>query len=265
MLDHNLLKNAREGIKKVAFNPMTEEAQMAAAQQGAAPPPAGAPVDPATGMPMDPAMMGGAPMDPAMMGGAPPMDPAMAGGMPMDPAMMGGAPPMDPAMMDPAMMDPAMMDPAMMGGAPPMEDPAAAGGTPVTLTLEDLQQVVKEMTGEGGEEAEGKSKRATNRQIMDELALVKEQMTALAAGMGIQLPAGEVGLEGDTSTEPTPGSPEDIDTAAAEMAAAGMEAPAEDALAGNPAFDALSAGLPPGEAPPMPKTAMVDWSRTKLG
>jgi len=37
------------------------------------------PVDPNTGMPMDPAMMGGAPpMDPAMMGGAPPMDPAMA-------------------------------------------------------------------------------------------------------------------------------------------------------------------------------------------
>ena len=37
------------------------------------------PVDPNTGMPMGPAMMGGAPpMDPAMMGGAPPMDPAMA-------------------------------------------------------------------------------------------------------------------------------------------------------------------------------------------
>ena len=47
------------------------------------------PVDPNTGMPMGPAMMGGAPpMDPAMMGGAPPMGPAM----------MGGAPPMDPAM-----------------------------------------------------------------------------------------------------------------------------------------------------------------------
>lgn len=51
----------------------------------------------------------GMPMDPAMMGGAPPQ--GMPPGMPMDPAMM----PMDPAMMG---MDPAMMgmDPAMMQG-----------------------------------------------------------------------------------------------------------------------------------------------------
>lgn len=219
MLNHNLLKNARAGIQKLAFNAMTEEAQMAAAQQGAAPPPAG--------------------MDPAMMGGAPPMDPAMMG---MDPAMMG--------------MDPAMMggDPAAMG----MEDPAAAG-TPITLTLEDLQQVVQELTGGGGEE-EG-SKRATNKQIMEELSLVKEQLSAIAAAQGIQLPAGSVGLGGDTSTEPTPGEPEDIDTAAAEMATVGM---AEgDALAGNPAFDALGAGLPPGEM--MPKQAGFDWTKTKLG
>ena len=79
MLDHNVLKAARANIQKVAFNPMTPEAQAAAAQQGAAPPPPGA------APPMDPAMAG---MDPAMMGGAP-MDPAMAG---MDPAMAGMAP-----------------------------------------------------------------------------------------------------------------------------------------------------------------------------
>ena len=64
--------------------------------QGGAPPMGGMPpVDPATGMPMDPAMMGGAPpMDPAM-GGMPPVDPAT--GMPMDPAAAGGAPPEAPA------------------------------------------------------------------------------------------------------------------------------------------------------------------------
>ncbi len=251
MIDHNLLKNAKKALRKEAFNPMTEEAQMAAAQQGAAPPPAGGGAPP-----MDPAMMaagGGAPpMDPAMMGGgAPPMDPAMMG---MDPAMMGG----DPAAMG---MDPAAMgmDPAMMGGDPAMMEDPAAGGTPITLTLEDLQQVVKEMTGEGGE-AEGESKRATNKQIMEELSLVKEQLSAIAAAQGIQLPAGSVGAGGDTSTEPTMAEPEDIDTAAAELAAAGAT---DDALAGNPAFDALGAGLPPGEA--IPKAAGIDWAETKLG
>jgi hypothetical protein len=164
--------------------------------------------------------------------------------------------------MDPAMMG---MDPAMMGGMPP-EDPMAAGGTPVQLTLEDLQQVVKEMAGEeGGADDPDKPKRATNRQIMDELALVKEQLSALAAGMGIQLPAGEVGLGGDTSTEPTPGEPEDVQAAAAEMAAADLGGGAPDDLAGIPGFDAMSAGLPPGEMPPapMPKMAM-DWTNTKL-
>jgi len=45
-----------------------------------------------------------------MMGGVPPMDPNT--GMPMDPSMMGGVPPMDPNTGMP-------MDPSMMGGAPP--------------------------------------------------------------------------------------------------------------------------------------------------
>jgi len=262
MLDHNLLKNARGAIQKVAFNPMTEEAQMAAAQQGAAPPPPGAGGAP----PMDPAMMGGAPqMDPAMMGGAPPMDPAMMGMDPsmmgMDPSMMGGAPPMDPAMMG--------MDPAMMGGAPPMEDPGM-GGTPVQLNLEDLQQIVKEL-GDGGEAGgEEEPKRATNKQIMERLDLVGEQLSALAAAMGIQLPAGEVGTGGDTSTEPDMSSPDDLAAAAAteEMTAeatGGAAAPGgADPLAGDPAFDALAQGLPPGEG--MPKMAATNWlASTKLG
>lgn len=100
---------------KRAFMPLTDQAS--AAQ--------GAPMPPPGGMPMDPAMMGGAPVPPGAMpppGAVPPVDPAT--GMPMDPAMMGGTPmpPVDPATGMP-------MDPAMMGGAPTGEPPA--GGAPV--------------------------------------------------------------------------------------------------------------------------------------
>jgi len=240
MIDHSLLKKARAanapGIEKEAFNPMTPEA-MAAAQGGAPP--------------MDPAMAGAA--------GAPPMDPAMAGtagAPPMDPAMMGAAPPMDPAMagMDPAMMG---MDPSM---APPMEDPAA-GGTPVTLTLEDLQQVFKEFQSGEEPEAEGDPKRATNKQIMSELTTVKDQLAALAAGMGLQLPAGEVGVEGDTAATADAGSPEDIAAVAGEMEAMGGMGTAA------PMDQAMAMGLPPGEMPPeaMPKMAVDKFINTKLG
>ena len=151
----------------------------------------------------------------------------------LDPALMGG------------------MDPAMMGGAPPAEDPMAAG-TPVTLNLEDLQQVIKELSG-GDEPAEAEG--ATTDQVMSELTVVKDQLAALAAGMGVQLPAGDVGLAGDTSTAPATAGPEAIDDAAAAMAT--------DELQGNPAFDALEAGVPPEEG--MPKVAgQVDWTATKL-
>lgn len=116
----DLVKEAREriaresGYVKQAFTPMGP--QGAAQPAPAAPPPGGAPAAP----PMDPMMMGGgAPMPP---GGAP-MPP---GGAPMPPG--GGAP---------------MQDPAMMGGAP-------GGGTPVTLNMEDLVQLVTMITGAGG-------------------------------------------------------------------------------------------------------------------
>lgn len=85
-VDTKLLEAVKAGLAKQAFVP--------------APPPDGgagaggaAPVDPSTGMPMDPSMMAG---------GMPPgMDPSMmaAGGMPpgVDPsAMAGGMPPADP-------------------------------------------------------------------------------------------------------------------------------------------------------------------------
>jgi len=234
MLDHNVLKAARTNLYKEAFNPMTPEAQAAAAQQGAAPPPAGAapPMDPAM-MGMDPAMAGAAPpMDPAMMGGAPPMDPAMMG---MDPAMMGGAPPMDPAMM----------------GMPP-EDPAAAG-TPVTLNLEDLKAVLQEIGG-----AEEPSKRATNQQIMDELSGLKEIVAALAAAQGIQLPAGEVGAGAGTEPSTEAAKPEDIAAVAAEMGG-------EGGMPMDPMSEAMAMGLPPGEMPPgaMPKMAMDKWMSTR--
>jgi len=244
MLDHNVLKAARTNLHKEAFNPMTPEAQAAAAQQGAAPPPAGA------APPMDPAMMGAAPpMDPAMMGAAPPMDPAMMGAAPpMDPAMMGGAPPMDPAMMG--------MDPAAMGMP---EDPAAAG-TPVTLNLEDLKAVLQEISGEGGAEEET-SKRATNRQIMDELAGLKEVVSALAAAQGIQLPAGDVGAGAGTEPSTEAANPEDIAAVAAEMGGA------EGGMPMDPMSEAMAMGLPPGEMPPgaMPKMALDQWSNTKAG
>jgi hypothetical protein len=89
----------------------------------------------------DPAAMGGMPMDPAMMGGAPPMDPAAMGG---DPAAMGGAP-MDPAAM--GGMPP--MDPAMMGG-----DPAAMGGEPppgqITMSAQEFTEILQTLVGAVG-------------------------------------------------------------------------------------------------------------------
>lgn len=241
MIDHKLLQQARAGIQKHAFAPTTPEAQAAAAG-GAAP--GGAPVDPAMmaggGAPVDPAMAG---MDPAMMagGGAPPVDPAMAG---MDPAMAG----MDPAMMG---MDPAMMgmDPAMAGGEPP-------AGTPVTLNLEDLQAVVAELAG-GAAKPEKEGGRATNKEIMGELQGVKDSIAALAAAMGVQMPAGQVGAGGDMSATATPGEPEDLDAAAAQLAAT--------ELSGAPGFSEMDAGLPPGEALPKTAAALTDWSKTKIG
>lgn len=103
----------------------------------------------------DPAMAGGAPMDPAMAGGLPPMDPAMAGGVP--PEMTGGVPPMDPAMagmmppMDPAMAG-MMPPPDMAGAAPgagaPGELPSAAPGSPmITITLDQLFEIIQKVLG----------------------------------------------------------------------------------------------------------------------
>ena len=117
--------------------------------------PAPMPVDPNTGQPMDPSMMGGQPpMDPAMAGGQPPMDPAMMGGQPpMDPAMAGGQPPIDPNTGQP-------MDPSMMGGAPPapadipdelvqaIEEMGSAIES-ISGQLEQLQQASDEFTKQG--------------------------------------------------------------------------------------------------------------------
>jgi hypothetical protein len=134
------------------MNPKLVRELLARLQKEAAVPPA-PPMDPAMagGMPMDPAMMGmppAPPMDPAMAGGAPmpPVDPAT--GMPIDPAT---GMPMDPAMMG---MPPAPpMDPAMAGGMPPPmpADPAAMGAMPIQLTLQDLQAILAEATA-GNEE-----------------------------------------------------------------------------------------------------------------
>ena len=92
----------------------------------------------------DPAMAGGAPMDPAMAGGLPPMDPAMAGGVP--PEMTGGVPPMDPAMA--GMMPPPDMAGAAPGAGAPGELPSAAPGSPmITITLDQLFEIIQKVLG----------------------------------------------------------------------------------------------------------------------
>ena len=191
MLDMNLLRLAKEALDKEAFTPLTPEA-MAAAN---GPPP-----------PMDPSMMGGAPpMDPSMMGGMPPqggmpMDPSMMGGMPMDPSMMGGAPP---------------MDPSMMGGAPP------AGGQPVTVSLDDLRQLLAES---GSDDKD--SGRATNRDIMNKLDEI-EGMLADALGLG-----GVEDMAAQPAGSPQPG-PEDL--AAMLSAEGGGAAPGAEGAPAPPA------------------------------
>jgi len=241
MIDLNLLKKqaaeARNGLKKNAFNPVTQEAQ-AAAMGGGAPP-------------MDPmAAMGGMPPggDPMAAMGGDPMAAMGGGGMPMDPVAMGG----DPMA---AMGGDPMAAMAMGGGMPPepgMEEMEAAAGTPVQLNLEDLQQILQEVSG--GKEKE-ESGRATNKDIMAKMQAVDDRLSALAAAMGVQLPAGDVGMGGDTEPTPAQAEPSEIDNAAAALAA--------DQLSGAPGFSEMDAGLPPGET--LPKTAsVIDWSKTKL-
>ena len=126
---HGMAAELLRQHEKKAFVPGEEVGQM---------PPGGAPpIDPATGMPMDPAMMGGMPpgmppMDPAMMGGQPPMDPAM-----MDPSM-GGMPPMPPEM--------AGMPMPMESAPPAVEEAPAEGQEPVSPErMEQLEDQVEEL------------------------------------------------------------------------------------------------------------------------
>lgn len=100
--------------------------------------------DPAmAGMPqMDPAMAGGVP--PEAAGGMPPMDPAMAGGVP--PEMAGGMPLMDPAMA--GMVPPPDMLGAAPGAGAPGELPSAAPGSPmITITLDQLFEIIQKVLG----------------------------------------------------------------------------------------------------------------------
>ena len=113
---------------KRAFVPYQKEA-------GAMPPP--------PGMPMDPAMMGGA------------MPPPPPPGMPMDPAMMGGAmPPPPPPGGDP-MAEGMPSDPNM---PPPPEGGAPAGGAPNP----ELMQIVNQMA-EGMDKIESKQEALETR------------------------------------------------------------------------------------------------------
>lgn len=142
------------------LNTILKQAFMAAppmpAPQGMPPPGMGGgmPIDPNTGMPMDPAMMQG--MPPPGMGGGMPVDPNT--GMPMDPAMMqgmmqgmpppgmGGGIPIDPNTGMP--MDPAMMQ---QGGVAP---PPQGGGIPPEI-MEELFGIVEELARRA-QDAEGR-------------------------------------------------------------------------------------------------------------
>jgi hypothetical protein len=193
-------------------------------------------------------------------GGAPPMDPSMA--PPMDPAMM--APPMDPAMMAPPPMDPAAM------GAPPM-DPgmgAPAPGTPVTLTLEDLQAVVAEMVPAKEEE----TGRVTNRDLGASVEALSATMNAIATSLGVQpvAPAEDVPAEAAAMEGAPVAGPEEA-ALAEQMALAegGGAMPPMDPATGMPMDPAMMAppmdpammeaaaaqGMPMPGAPPMPGPA----------
>jgi len=122
-----------------------------------------------------------------MGGGAmPPMDPSMMGGgagMPMDPSMMGGAMP--------------PMDPSMMGGAaamPPAAPPAAPGGQAVTVSLDDLRQLLQEAQGGAGGTTEkgpdGDTSKVTAADIMDRL----ESLEMMVGSLAQALVGGEAGL-----------------------------------------------------------------------
>lgn len=120
----------------------------------------GGQTEPVAGASMATAAMG------APIGGDPGMDPNMMGG---DPGVMGGMSPemmgMDPGMMDPNMMgmDPSMvgMDPNMMGGDPAELEALMAqlqGGAPggegtITLTVDQLIQLLEAVSGMGGGKA----------------------------------------------------------------------------------------------------------------
>jgi hypothetical protein len=172
--------------EKKAFQPMP----------GGQPPmpagaPAGAPMDPAMaqggGMPMDPAMAqgGGMPMDPAMAGGAP-IDPAT--GMPMDPAAMGGGVPMDPAAagmpVDPATGMP--IDPAML------EQVAAAEPMVADLTLSEFKQTIREVVSDimtGGPMEETEDKKSTEiGEINEKLNMLVDALAALTGGAPAPVP-----------------------------------------------------------------------------
>jgi hypothetical protein len=120
------------------------------------------------------------------------------------------------------------MDPAMMGGMPPPMPPdaGAPAGTPVTVNLEDLKQLLGDS---GGKEDSGPSAgRVTTRELSDKIDQLSEVVFAMAASMNIMPPAGGMGIGAAPSPAGTiePGPvPEDLAAAAAGPAMAGEGVP----------------------------------------
>ena len=147
-------------------------------------------------MPPDPMAGGGMPMDPAMMGGAMPPDP-MAGGMPMDPAMLGGAMPPDP-------MAGGMMPP----GPAPEDVGALAGEAPAPETIgnmstDDFKMFLAETMSEvqqGGAEA-GPVEDPRIGELEAQVAEMEEIVAGLTGDKGI-VPEDAPVMDGPGAIEP---------------------------------------------------------------
>lgn len=188
----HLFNIAQDAIKRAREKQSFVSAEQLAQSQAAMDPAMAGMVDPATGQPMDPAMMQG--------GGAPPMDPAAM--MAIDPAMAAGAAPMDPSMMgmDPAAMQQQQQAAMAPDGLPSEGVPAEGGGGGDN---QNIKETIKEVLQETGVIKEEKPKPE------EQYAYLTSLMESIAGHLNIPLPekpiAGEEGggagsgSEGDAS------------------------------------------------------------------
>lgn len=266
------MNNRQMKLIKRAFMPLTDQAMAAqpASPQGGMPP-----VDPATGMPMDPSMMppaGGMPMGPSMMptpGGMPPVDPAT--GMPMDPSMMpppGGMPPVDPATGMP--MDPAMMSPAgaaQQTGDPVLDTLISMGvmlmdpSTGQPIPPEMLSQLVQEIGAQGGMTPTDPNQDAvmeTLVQMEKDLAILTDKVDSMRAIMD-GMRSTDQDTKG-TAAEDTDAMDAELREFLQEQALAGIQQPAPEMLGAPSVQQTLPAAPTPGYGSPLDPQQMQQLS-----